>query len=1717
MSSQMDSQELFRIKTKGPGSGASSVRSGKSKYIHKGASSSQSGASALIREIASQIPEKDKPQAERLTQKIREIKDQSLKEQVTSMYETLIVPYNRRKYYDCVEENSLQEIQEIRENKVNKITSIVMQSSLVQQKEVVTRTQVIAKFQRITNQLIIAFRHLKPMYFQSDLYRVIYASQWTNFEKGAKGMLNSAFIESRFFVAKYIQRLAYKELLGESTNLPQSFSEELINLLLAQATGEFLAEIQLEVLETFIALARIQHFRGSLVPAFEFFIDLHKQGLIFKSNLKCFAHLLSELALYEDIDWRKFKLLDLYLELMKNPSPPEDTSLEIIEQKFPEILTMYRNVPLEEDNLPVKEQPKPDLNQQSAIGRKLSRKSSIASMSSIRRTHTRSGMFAQRSHLRDFGNSELQRTERIKEQRKVFNDLERAKYKEVMERVARFDACEAQQIVIQAAKGLSRLMIPNNSTSFINNVGSAKPTIYEEMLQRNLISEFLNHEVMDQEFSEVKKSLTTAIAMFVLQTTCESIYEGEHVIFILKRLGILECVSKWSKDPDLEVRANSAWMFTALCVQRLVPPLELTKTGIIRDMFVLFIKLYLEPKPPQIAEVETEDIAEKVLKMYDYENFSQNLSGILNKKEKVQHLIFATFVFLSIYDDPDIISAVHKVKDIEVDKRVEENALCGLMELLQQDSDKMKLFVKILIQFTICDDDSFQQNGIWYLKHIIINPKLNQLVESQKVGILEVFIAGSVCESEVIQQECVNVLTYLAIEKKAYQNKEDPLLDSLMYLTGVQFKTIRGLAYNGLAALALHGEYAANILIQQAEIQDYFNTVTKNLKKFRQEFVNDNYKSDTVAEYAGINLLLNLSRSATLKDQKNVSSRVPLILDTIAAQNQLSSENNMNEVGCLQTIRALMCSKSLEIKEDWVVPFIKRVASDKSFRLYSTLINNKFVPWCLQLLLDSQTPEKCIETSDLLRFILYEFYNEMTFEQEETNIREVFKSLMKKFKWNEDSNHVHERLVECCLLIFVREKNIILAVTEEVIQQITQVRDTFDQRSSDTKLALSKHLASTANLPQIQNLLLKTSLVTIEIIQKYMNSQVYEERFNVMRLLVFLTKSTEFNKLAFQHDILRKLCKMFSTFDSLDLHPLIMSVNNLLVSSRELTDDNEFLWFHSEGYFQDLLKKAKENDSHSLNESFLDLVTKLLVEKDFTNFLFSEDLQAKRLLKDLLYVLLRGIKHECEKRCSDMSNHPYKFSVHSYPISWLSLKKHAFNVTSQLFRLGQCFNKLKKHKIGDFAVKWFKKACKHMQNKRTVDPLCESLLGELCVYLQLHYGILREEHLAEQVLKFSKTMAGIIRKEKGTDLVQARIGALLLHSSLTAPVPQDFQVLVERIHTVLFAMTTDTSLPELHNLAVWSLKQLYLKCQANPPSYSYQDAFLKAKAVQNIIPKLVEPFLPVQENALMCLGSLFENEEMKAEFLDFRALPNLMYLGQSAKRSLESGQKDFSLLIGFGSALSSLVKDKQELQSYLAENYSMFSFIANVINTVKHNQDTPSVKLLNTFGTLLNNMLENYELHQEFLNCPEANLNSMLELLHSSESPTYEQLKVDNNVVRTFYLLADNPKNNFHNSPNFQLFAKLVNKICTLYSKGDYLSKTEVSTHCLVVETLQKLIKQQFKRYGLNPTEDEREDYLQELNNSGGLDPLFFFEASNVPKIRQVASDTFEFLAPSEL
>lgn len=1718
-----DSSDLFRLKKKGGPGSSSSIRSGKSAYMKRQTPSSvTSGTSTLVRDLISNVPEKDKQQAARLTNKIKEIKEAYQRKLVADLFEELEKPYNRALYYDNIDEERAKEIEDKRSKQLHKIANVVTAAVPLQKQEPEKKPDCVYKFQKRMNMLIATFRVLKRQYYPNDLYRIIRLMLWQNFEYEATSMLKSAFINSRLFIVSHIERLAYQEALKISTPLQKVLSINFCELLTAQASGEFLGDLQGRIIKALIALSRITEYRKILEPCYFKLLEYYKQGQIFNANMLSFTQLYSEIGCYQDLDWRKFELIELFLEIMERPVRGENTAVEIVERVASDYFKYYVGTEYKEEDIKRREDSKDEtlsiFSGKSGLTKQMTR---LNSVSSLRRLNTRSGVLKSSGILKNIElQNELERNERMMDMRRNLNRIHNEKHRERMAVILELDKHSPEDIIIQASRGLSWLMMPNSNTSFLGNTGTLKETMYNEMLDRDMISWIIKHPCMQVEFSEVKRSLSTMLTFFVLQTTTESVYKGEHVIFYLKRLGILKLVTTWSKDPDLAIRSNSAWIFAALCVHHLVPPVELTKLGIVRDMFVLFIKLYNEPAVEPMESSEADSITEKILNMYNYDNFFNSLSSILNRAAKIQHLIFATLIFLSIYDDDDIISALNRAPEDDVDKPVEENALCGLMELLEKDTDKMKLFIKILIQFTICDDDSFQQNGIWYLKHIIINSKLNQLVEAQNVGILEVFIAGSVCESEIIQQECVNVLTYLAIEKKAYQDKEDPLLDALMYLTGVQFKRIRGLAYNGLAALALHGSYAVDILIKQAEIPDYFNTITKNLKRFRQQFVDTNYKSDTVAEYAGINLLLNLSRSATKAYQFQVSERVPLILDTIAAQNQLISDENMNEVGCLQTIRALMCSSTLEIKEKWVVPFLDRIAKDRSFRITKILINSKFITWCMNLLLESSHIEQSVKTSKLLRDVLYIFYQTMNFEQEETNIRELIRKLNKRYPWdlyNPPANLVHETLVESSLLVFVREKNVVIAVSDEILDLVLQVTETFHERAQDTKLALSKLLASTANLPQTHGLLLRDIPKTLEIIEYYLESTVYEKRINATRLLVYLTRSFEFDELAYSSGMLSKLCKMLKQFVPQDLHSLVISIGNLLVFSRGKTDQNQFEWFMREGYFELLLQKAKDNDCHSLSESFLELMTKLLVEKEFTDKMFITKSSKNTVVRDLMYVLKRAVCHECETRCGDLSSQDYIFSINCFSFTWLGLKRYGFAVSSQLVRLGYCHEKIKKYEFGKLALKWFQKGCKHMHSRRTIDPVAENLLNELCLFIQLNYGVLHDTELAESLMSLNKTMASVIKHEKVTDLLQARMGALLLHSALTAPISEDPSKLAERINSVLFTMT-NSSLPELHNLAVWSLRQLYLKTMNSNPDFSYKEIFLSCKAIKNVVPKLVEPHRPVQENALLCFASLFEYEPMKQEFLELSALPQLMFQGNSAYKGVQKGvEQDSVLLSSFGAALSELIKDKFDLQEYLCTEYQLMEFVIGVLNIAKHTRGDTWVTICQNFTKALHNLLENEKLQPAFLNHKLESIEAIVllkDLLHSDEVPTYEQLIVDHSVSECFSLLANNQSNKFHESARFRHFTSFVNQICQLYDKGDFLSRKEVETHTSVLNTLKKLVLRRFSKLPESPTDEDREEFLQELAEIGGLEPLLFFENSNVPEIRETATEVLNTLAP---
>lgn len=1752
----MNSEELLQLKKKaGPGSGASSIRSGKSGYKHK-VSSSHSATSAIVRDLISHIPDKEKPQAEKLTQKIKEIKEEQQFEQSSHIFEELILPHNRTKYYDGQEEEVSKALEEAKNRSLlrSNTTGIIQTAFTQQPKETIPKTEAIAKFQSKINTMVFAFRSLKKMYFPNDLYRIIYARQWKDFDREAVQMFNSAFLSSRVFVAKYIERLAYKELLGLESQLPRNFSIGFIEILVEQATGKYPGEIQNKVIQAVNALVRIPVFRAQLHPALHKLYEYYEKNLIFASNLSAFVTLFAELALFEDIDYQEFSLLDLFLQLMKEPLRNVAQAMEILDKQAPELahMILFEEEEVKEE---IKEESSANVSEKTTLNRKVSRKSSIAS-STVRRLNTKNALMISQKTLHK--NSDmafnLSKPQKIHEMRKGYVDFINKKKRDRLKEITDLNQVDGKEIIIQAARGLSRLMLPCNSVSFISNTGTAKKMIYFELLERNLIEQFLKDPCMSEEKSEVKRCLTTIITMFVLQTTKDKTYKGQYLYNYLIEIHILDYLSAWSKDPDLVVRANSAWMFTALCVGGLVDPLDLTRYGIIRDMFVLYIKLYDEPASTTMISEEAENIAENILKMYDYENFLDSLGNILNRVAKIQHLIFATLIFLSIHKDKNIISTVHKTTKKEVDKSVEENALCGLMELLHKDSETMKLFIEILIQFTICDDEDFQKNGIWYLKHIIINSKLNQLVESQNVDILEVFIAGCVCESQDIQQECVNVLTYLAIEKKAYsKNKEDPLLDALMYLTGVQFDTIRGLAYNGLAALALHGKDAAPILLKQANQENYFEAITKKLKVFRKSFIERKYKRKTVAKYTGINLLLNLSRRATIKYQGKVCDRIPLILDTIAAQNQLSSEENMNEVGCLQAIRALMSSSQIDIKQQEVVPFIDRVSRDKSFRCCKIIINNKFVPWCLKLLEDSKDLGKTLETVNLLRFVLYQFYHEMSFEQEETSIRSLFKTLLSKFKWQESastSRAVHERLVECFLLIFVRDKNIILAVTEEVLEQVELTLDTFKDRDSDTRLALSKHLSSTANLPQVQNKLLKKIPVTIATIKSYLLTGIYEEKFNATRLLSYLTRSPEFNNSAYEAGIFQILCDLITKLDAKDAMPLVCSLSNLLVFSKIRSTENECENFLIKGYFSSLLKLTKENGNHLLTEAFLDLLTKLLVEKEFSDKLFADK---NYRVKDIITVLIRAIQHskcetrsdtkcenncetkdtmceKCENLCDNFSSHRYKFFVNVYPVSLFIIKKYGFNVASQLIRLGKCHSKLKKHDVGQSAIEGLAEALKSFQNKRSIDPLCENLLCELCIYLQLHNGLLKDSTLSEKLLKINDEIIKIIIHEKASDLLKARAGALLLHSSLIAPINDDIDRLKTRIVHVMFTMS-HAALPELINLSVWSLRQLYLKASNSNLKFDYQKVFVQSDAIKNLAPKLVlHNHKPLHENVLLCFGTLFEAQETKDIFFRYNEqldhFRRIWDIGETAFIALiedKANEEDLNLLSAFGFTMKMLVKGHKvaqdkvvKIEKIYEKKFDIFQISLKVLEKMIKGNSEVGVKICENFTELVKNFLENFELHPVFLATQSSipHLQLLQKMLHSNSSPTYDQLKIDNNIVHCFALLAENPALKFHEDARMSEFTEFVRQLNNMYEKGQYLSKTEVDTHFTILKTLKKLIEIRSSKLGQQPTDDDREAFLQELSSLGGLDPLLFYEFSNVPSIREMATGTLDFLAP---
>ena len=319
-------------------------------------------------------------------------------------------------------------------------------------------------------------------------------------------MLDSAFLGSKVFVAKYIERLAYKELLGIETHLPREFSKEFIDLFMSQADGKLTGEIQCKVIQALNALIRIPNFRNQLKPALHYLKNLFSSSLIYNSNLKAFVTLFSELALFEDIDYEEFQLLDLYLEFMRTPVKQENTAVEILNRQAPEIMKI-----LTQEEIESKEEIKDDsvslTTEKSQLNRKVSRKSSIASMSSVRRLNTRNAlMISQKSLLKNFEiGANLTKPQRMQEMRKTFLELMGRRKKEKIKEILDLDIVNPEEIVIQAARGLSRLMLPCNNVSFINNTANLKKSIYEELLKRNLIEKFLKDPIMKLEKSEVKR------------------------------------------------------------------------------------------------------------------------------------------------------------------------------------------------------------------------------------------------------------------------------------------------------------------------------------------------------------------------------------------------------------------------------------------------------------------------------------------------------------------------------------------------------------------------------------------------------------------------------------------------------------------------------------------------------------------------------------------------------------------------------------------------------------------------------------------------------------------------------------------------------------------------------------------------------------------------------------------------------------------------------------------------------------------------------------------------------------------------------------------------------------------------------------------------------------------------------------------------------------
>ena len=88
------------------------------------------------------------------------------------------MPYNRTKYYEKADEETINKVEEARSKQFNRVGTGIFQSILSQpQKDNILKTETVGRFQAKINMMIVAFRELKKMHFPDDLYRIIYARQ----------------------------------------------------------------------------------------------------------------------------------------------------------------------------------------------------------------------------------------------------------------------------------------------------------------------------------------------------------------------------------------------------------------------------------------------------------------------------------------------------------------------------------------------------------------------------------------------------------------------------------------------------------------------------------------------------------------------------------------------------------------------------------------------------------------------------------------------------------------------------------------------------------------------------------------------------------------------------------------------------------------------------------------------------------------------------------------------------------------------------------------------------------------------------------------------------------------------------------------------------------------------------------------------------------------------------------------------------------------------------------------------------------------------------------------------------------------------------------------------------------------------------------------------------------------------------------------------------